>query len=280
MERSQSDTLPLANSVQIPQLGFGVYLSPPEVCTKSCLTALEAGYRHIDTAQYYANEKEVGQAVQKSNVDRKDVFLTTKILEAAGSVDASYAKCIESIEKLDPESGYVDLFLIHSPNSGAAKRKEMWQALERLYEDGKAKSIGVSNFGIKHIEELKQFAKVCPPHVNQIELHPWAQQRDAVEYCEKNSIVVEAYAPLVRNQKADNKTLKSITSKHNVSPNQVLIRYCLQKNWVPLPKSDTPERIRANADVFGFELDDKDMKALDDLDEGDAGAIVQAVDNY
>lgn len=280
MERSQSDTLPLANSVQIPQLGFGVYLSPPEVCTKSCLTALEAGYRHIDTAQYYANETEVGQAVKKSNVDRKDVFLTTKILEAAGSVDASYAKCIESIEKLDPEGVYVDLFLIHSPNSGAAKRKEMWQALERLYEDGKAKSIGVSNFGIKHIEELKQFAKVWPPHVNQIELHPWAQQREAVEYCEKNNIVVEAYAPLVRNQKADDKKLKGIASKHSVTPNQVLIRYCLQKNWVPLPKSDTPERIKANADVFGFDLDDKEMKALDDLDEGAAGAIVQAVDNY
>lgn len=101
-----------------------------------------------------------------------------------------------------------------------------------------------------------------------------------MEYCEKNNIIVEAYAPLVRNQKADNETLKSIASKHNVSPSQVLIRYCLQKNWVPLPKSDTPERIKANADVFGFDLDDKDMKALDDLDEGAEGAIVQAVDNY
>lgn len=170
MERSHTDTLPLANSVEIPQLGFGVYLSPPEVCVKSCLTALEAGYRHIDTAQYYGNEAEVGQAVQQSNVERKDVFLTTKILEAAGSVELSYSKCVESIGKLDPESGYVDLFLIHSPNPGAAKRKEMWQALERLYEEGKARSIGVSNFGIKHIDELKQYAKVWPPHVNQIEV--------------------------------------------------------------------------------------------------------------
>ncbi|WZH49663.1 Alcohol dehydrogenase [Fusarium acuminatum] len=280
MERSKSDTLPLANSVQIPQLGFGVYLSPPEVCVNSCLTALEAGYRHIDTAQYYGNEAEVGQAVQKSNVDRNDVFLTTKVLEAAGSVDLTYAKCVESIKKLDPESGHVDLFLIHSPNSGAVKRKEMWQALERLYEEGKAKSIGVSNFGIKHIDELKQFAKVWPPHVNQIELHPWNQQREAVEYCEKNNIVVEAYSPLVRNQKADDKTLNSIADKHKVTPSKVLIRYCLQKNWVPLPKSDTPDRIRANADVFEFDLDDKDMKTLDDLDEGAAGAIVQAVDNY
>lgn len=170
MERSQSDTLPLANSVEIPQLGFGVYLSPPETCVNSCLTALEAGYRHIDTAQYYGNEAEVGQAVQKSSVDRNDVFLTTKVLEAAGSVELTYAKCVESIKKLDPESGHVDLFLIHSPNPGAAKRKEMWLALERLYEEGKAKSIGVSNFGIKHIDELKQFAKVWPPHVNQIEV--------------------------------------------------------------------------------------------------------------
>ncbi|KAL6916936.1 hypothetical protein ACHAPO_006723 [Fusarium lateritium] len=280
MERSHTDTLPLANSVEIPQLGFGVYLSPPEVCVKSCLTALEAGYRHIDTAQYYGNEAEVGKAVQQSNLERKDVFLTTKILQAAGSVDLSYAKCVESINKLDPESGYVDLFLIHSPNPGAAKRKEMWQALERLYEEGKAKSIGVSNFGIKHIDELKQFAKVWPPHVNQIELHPWLQQRDAVSYCEKNNIAVEAYAPLVRNQKANDKTLGSIASKHSVTPSKVLIRYCLQKNWIPLPKSDTPERIRDNADVFAFELDDKDMKSLDDLDQGDAGAIVQAVDNY
>ncbi|RGP67694.1 alcohol dehydrogenase [Fusarium sporotrichioides] len=280
MERSHTDTLPLANSVEIPQLGFGVYLSPPEVCVKSCLTALEAGYRHIDTAQYYGNEAEVGEAVQQSNIERKDVFLTTKILEAAGSVDLSYSKCVESIKKLDPESGYVDLFLIHSPNPGAAKRKEMWQALERLYEEGRTKSIGVSNFGIKHIDELKQFAKVWPPHVNQIELHPWLQQRDVVSYCEKNNIAVEAYAPLVRNQKANDKTLGSIASKHNVTPSKVLIRYCLQKNWIPLPKSDTPERIRDNADVFGFELDDKDMKSLDDLDQGDAGAIVQAVDNY
>ncbi|KIL87364.1 hypothetical protein FAVG1_09068 [Fusarium avenaceum] len=280
MERSQSDTLPLANSVEIPQLGFGVYLSPPETCVNSCLTALEAGYRHIDTAQYYGNEAEVGQAVQKSTVDRNDVFLTTKVLEAAGSVELTYAKCVESIKKLDPESGHVDLFLIHSPNPGAAKRKEMWLALERLYEEGRAKSIGVSNFGIKHIDELKQFAKVWPPHVNQIELHPWNQQREAVEYCEKNNIVVEAYSPLVRNQKADDKTLNSIADKHKVTPSKVLIRYCLQKNWVPLPKSDTPDRIRANADVFEFDLDDKDMKTLDDLDEGAAGAIVQAVDNY
>lgn len=168
--RALVDALTLANSVKIPQLGFGVYKSPTDVCVKSCLTALENGYRHIDTAQFYGNEKEVGQAVQQSSVPRKDIFLTTKILSAAGSVDRSYQQCVESVGKLDPDGGYVDLFLIHSPNSGKEKRREMWQALEKLHQEGKAKSIGVSNFGIQHIEELKQFAKVWPPHVNQIEV--------------------------------------------------------------------------------------------------------------
>lgn len=168
--RSLTDTLALSNSIKIPQLGFGVYQSPTDVCIQSCLTALKHGYRHIDTAQYYGNEKEVGSAVQQSDLARKDVFLTTKILTAGGSVEKSYHSCVTSVKKLDPDSEYVDLFLIHSPNSGKDKVKEMWQALERLHSEGKAKSIGVSNFGIKHIEEMRQYAKVWPPHVNQIEV--------------------------------------------------------------------------------------------------------------
>ncbi|KAM5344253.1 hypothetical protein ACJ41O_012790 [Fusarium nematophilum] len=278
-KRSISDTISLANSIKIPQLGFGVYQSPTNVCVKSCLTALESSYRHIDTAQYYGNEEEVGRAVMRSGLQRKDVFLTTKILTAGGSVELSYAKCVDSIKKLDSEDGYVDLLLIHSPNGGQAARKEMWQALEKLYKEGKAKSIGVSNFGIKHIEELKKFAQVWPPHVNQVELHPWLQQRGIVEYCNNHGIVVEAYCPLVRNTKAEDKTLVGIAEKHGVTPSRVLIRYCLQKNWVPLPKSDNPGRIRANADVFSFDLDQEDMRTLDNLDQGPTGAIVQAVDN-
>jgi diketogulonate reductase-like aldo/keto reductase len=167
---SIDSTLTLPNSTKIPQLGFGVYKSPTDVCVQSCLTALQCGYRHIDTAQFYANEAEVGAAAQKSGIPRKDIYLTTKILSAAGSVEGSYAQCVESIRKLDPESGYVDLFLIHSPNSGAAARKEMWLALDMLYKEGKAKSIGVSNYGIQHIEEIKEFGQVWPPHVNQIEV--------------------------------------------------------------------------------------------------------------
>lgn len=167
-----TDLLPLPKcSTGIPRLGFGVYQSSPSQCVQSCLHALRAGYRHIDTAQFYANEAEVGRAVRDSGIKRSDVFLTTKILSAAGSVQKSYERCLASVEKIDPgKDGYVDLFLIHSPNCGMEKRKEMWLALERLYDEGKVRSIGVSNFGIGHIEEMKDYAKVWPPHVNQIEV--------------------------------------------------------------------------------------------------------------
>lgn len=298
-----TDLLPLPNcSAKIPRLGFGVYQSAPSQCMQSCLNALKAGYRHIDTAQFYANEAEVGKAVQQSGLKRSDVFLTTKVLSAAGSVEKSYGKCLASVEKLDPgENGYVDLFLIHSPNSGKEKRKEMWLALEKLFEEGKAKSIGVSNFGIGHIEELKSYAKVWPPHVNQIEvclssirsslspscgadtlleqLHPWCQQKTIDQYCQKHGIVVEAYCPLVRNYKANDPTLVEVSKKYGKSTAQVLIRYCMQKNWVPLPKSDNPERIVQNADIDGFKLAEEDMSKLDSLDQGASGAIVEAVDN-
>lgn len=166
-----TDTLPLpSTSVQIPRLGFGVYRSPTNQCVTSCLKALEAGYRHIDTAQFYANEAEVGEAIRKSGIPRDQIFATTKILSPAGSPEATYDKLLASVEKVGGAGGYVDLFLIHSSGSGSAGRKQLWQALERLYEEGKARAIGVSNFGAKHIEELKPWAKVWPPHVNQIEV--------------------------------------------------------------------------------------------------------------
>jgi diketogulonate reductase-like aldo/keto reductase len=157
-------------AAQIPRLGFGVYRSSTSQCIESCTTALKVGYRHIDTAQFYENEAEVGAAIRQSGLKRDDVFITTKILSAGGSFAKSLQKCIDSVDKIDGKEGYVDCFLVHSPNGGKEKRKEMWQALEKLYEIGKAKSIGVSNYGIGHIEEMKAYAKVWPPHVNQIEV--------------------------------------------------------------------------------------------------------------
>lgn len=169
MAAHNDDVLSLSNGVKIPQLGFGVYKSPVDLCLQSCATALEAGYRHIDTGQYYGNEKEVGLAVQRSNIPRHEVFLTTKILET-DTYEEDYAKCLRSVEALDPKDNFVDCFLIHSSNVGKEKRIQLWAVLERLYKEGKAKSIGVSNFGLQHIEELKQAATVWPPHVNQIEV--------------------------------------------------------------------------------------------------------------
>lgn len=175
-QRAITDTLTLANSAKLPQLGFGVYLSFGDLCSKACRVALDCGYRHIDSGQYYENEQAVGDAVKQSGLKRQDVFLTTKILFPAGSVQASYEQCLESVRKMDSADGYVDLFLIHSPSRGIDKVKEMWQALERLHAEGKAKSIGVSNFGIKHIEAMKDYAKVWPPHVDQIEVSQCAER--------------------------------------------------------------------------------------------------------
>ncbi|KAK7181444.1 hypothetical protein DPSP01_008672 [Paraphaeosphaeria sporulosa] len=277
---SLTSALTLPNSkYKIPHIGFGVYQSPLSTCVNSCLTAITAGYRHIDTAQYYANETSVGRAVRDSSVSRSELYITTKILSPGKDIESTYKSIEDSVEKLDGKNGYVDLFLIHSPNGGKESRKLMWQALEKAKANGKVRDIGVSNYGVGHIEEIKEFGQVWPPAVNQIELHPWCQQREAVEYCKKNNIVVEAYCPIVRNQKVDDKTLNEIANKHKTSPNQVLIRYALEKGWVPLPKSDSPKRIEKNADVYGFELDVKDMEILDGLDQGKSGAIVQAVSN-
>jgi len=276
--RSIGDTLALSTTPErhIPQLGLGTYLSPPQRTLNSCLAAFQAGYRQVDTGQYYENESEVGQAIQQSSIPREDIFVTTKILTAGASVEENYASCLESVNKI---GGYVDCFLIHSPSPGPKTCGEMWLALEKLYDEGKAKAIGVSNFGIVQIEKLKGVGSVWPPHVLQIELHPWTQQRELVQYCEKNGIVVQAYCPIVRNQKADNKKLVSIAEKHSVTPNQVLIRWSVQKGWVSLPKSDTPERIRLNADIYNFELDNNDTETLNGLDEGERGAIVMVAKN-
>ncbi|KAI4196523.1 MAG: hypothetical protein LQ350_006506 [Teloschistes chrysophthalmus] len=292
---SLTSTLPIPRSTYtMPRLGFGIYRSPTNVCVKSCLTALRSGYRHIDSAQFYGNETEMGEAVRQSGIPRSEIFLTTKILSAGGSPEKSYQKCLDSVRKIDgeEEGGYVDLFLIHSPSGGKEAVREMWQALERLVEEGKVRSVGVSNFGKGQIEGMKAYAKIWPPQVNQIELHPWCQQRTITSYCTSQEIIIQAYCPLVRNLKAHDKTLLALAEKHRKSTGQILIRYCLQKGWVPLPKSDTEERILANRDVYGgggggagggqggWEgLEEGDMEKLDALDEGSEGAIVEAVRN-
>ncbi|KAL9057629.1 MAG: hypothetical protein Q9162_002244 [Coniocarpon cinnabarinum] len=275
-----NSTLPLPNTtLTTPRLGFGITYRALHIVSVRLNIPARPGYRKIDSAQYYQNEQLVADAVAQSGMPREQLFLTTKQLSPAGSVDATYARVADSVRKLGGSSGYIDLMLIHTASGGPAARKTLWQAFERAHQEGKCKAIGVSNFGIGAIEELKSFAKVWPPHVNQVELHPWHQQREVVDYCQKNGIAVEAYCPLVRGMKNKDPTLVSIANKHGKDPGQVLVRYCLQKDWSPLPKSDTPSRIVSNAEVFGWELDADDMKKLDDCDQGSKGAIVETVRN-
>lgn len=277
MSLSIQDRSPLHNTkTSIPNLGFGVYQLYGQACQEAVLAALESGYRHIDSAQLYRNESDVGAAVQQSGVKRQDVFLTTKIRQSAGGFDKSYQSVVESIEKVGGKDGYVDLFLIHVPGTGRETREELWKVLEKVYDEGRAKAIGVSNYRPQHIDEMKEYAKIWPPHVNQVELHPWCQQQDIVQYCKDNSIVVAAYSPLSCGDHLNDPTLATVASKYKKSPAQILIRYALQKGWVPLPKSDNPERIKQNADVFDFTLSDEDMKTLDGLDRGKAGALFPA----
>lgn len=181
-ELTLTSTFPLLHSsARIPILGFGIYGSTKPTTIKSCLHALKTGYRHIDGAQYYRNELEMGEAARQSKIPRDQVFLTTKIISPGGSPENTYRKCLESVktigigedEKEDPaHPAYVDLFLVHTPNGGKESRKEMWLALERLQKEGRARSIGVSNFGVSHVEEMKEYASAWPPAVNQIEVWP------------------------------------------------------------------------------------------------------------
>ncbi|OCF34511.1 hypothetical protein I316_03552 [Kwoniella heveanensis BCC8398] len=260
---SSKTVITLNSGVKIPQLGFGVYLSPPEVTTKTVTTALEAGYRHIDSAQWYFNEEQVGAAVKDNSIPRSEIFITTKL----GHADKVVERLNESVTKIDPTSGgYVDLFLIHAPTAGPENRPKQWKALEDLVEQGKAKAIGVSNYGVKHLQEMEKYAQI-PPAVNQIELHPWCQQPAIVAYCQSHNIALEAYSPMVQGKKANDPTLTKIAEETGKSWAQVLIRWSLQRGFIPLPKSDTKERIISNMEVFDFELSDAQMDALNALDQ-------------
>ncbi|KAG5920438.1 hypothetical protein E4U61_007909 [Claviceps capensis] len=279
MSLSIQDRSPLHNTnTSIPNLGFGIYQLYGQACQKAILAALDAGYRHIDSAQIYRNESDVGAALKQSSLKREDVFLTTKISQSAGSFDKIYKSAVESIGMISGggKDGYVDLFLIHLPGTGRDSREELWKVLEKLYEEGRAKAIGVSNYRPQHVDEMKEYAKIWPPHVNQIELHPWCQQKEIVQYCRDNNIVVAAYSPLACGANLSDSTLTAVADKYKKSPAQILVRYALQKGWVPLPKSGNEERIKQNADVFDFALSEEDMKTMDGLDRGKAGALFPA----
>jgi len=257
-------TLPLNSGARIPQVGLGVWQSPSGNATrKAVLSAFEFGYRHVDTARAYDNEADVGAAVRSSGIPREQIFITTKLWDDDQGYDQALRAFDASLKRLGLD--YVDLYLLHWPVAG--KRLDSWRALERLFDEKRARSIGVSNFLVPHLEELLAKAKRVPA-VNQIELTPFLQRRETRALCRKHGIVVEAYSPLTHGQRLDHPVVLDITRRVGRSVAQVLLRWGVQHELVVLPKSTRPERIAENGSLFDFVLGEREMRQLDALEEG------------
>ncbi|CBF83986.1 aldo/keto reductase [Aspergillus nidulans FGSC A4] len=261
---SLKSTQKLLSGYEIPILGYGVYQTPTNVAENVTVEALKLGYRHIDSAAAYKNEKEVTAAIAKAGLSRSQVFLTTKIPPRANGYEAAKKSIEDSLKQANTE--YFDLILIHAPYGGKEGRLGTWKALVEAQKAGKTRSIGVSNFGVHHLEELQMYISSGGGgqiDVGQYELHPWLARPDIVDWLRKHGAVVQAYCPIVRNQRGDEPVLKELGKKYGKSAAQVLIRWSLQKGFVPLPKSVTPSRIKENAEVFDFELTEEDMAKLE-----------------
>lgn len=264
------DEVALANGVTIPCVGFGTYKNTdPAECLSSVREALAAGYRHVDTAQFYFNEENVGEAIRESGLPRNEIFLTTKVWNTSQGYDNTLRAFDESMGKLGLD--YLDLYLVHWPvakdyaTDYPSAFTQTWRALEKLYADGKVRAIGVCNCLKEHLNVLFDECKV-KPMVNQIEYHfgfSDPDQTEAAEFSRANGIVVEAWAPLCRGRAFGNPVLKAVAEKYGKTEAQILVRWCLQHETLPLPKTVSPARIRENADVFGFVISDEDMAALD-----------------
>jgi len=256
----------LNDGAEIPQFGFGVFQIPAEQTVTAVRTALDAGYRHIDTAQMYGNEAEVGRAIAESGVPREEIFVTTKLNNDCHGYDAALGALDESLCKLGFD--HVDLFLIHWPRPQEGRYVETWTALEKLKADGKARSVGVSNFTVEHLERLAERTGTVPA-VNQIELHPQFPQAVLRAYHAEHGIATEAWSPIGQGgDLLQDGRLRALADEHGRSPAQIVLRWHIQLGNIVFPKSVTPERIRENIDVFDFELSADDMAVVDGLDTG------------
>lgn len=256
-------TVYLNNDREMPLLGLGVYKLPDNKEAENAVaSALEAGYRLIDTASAYKNEESVGHGIAASGVARKDLFITSKIWNTAqrlGDVQGAFMRSLERL-RLD----YVDLYLIHWPVPGCYL--STWKELERILDSGRARAIGVCNFEIRHLEELKKISGIIPA-VNQIECHPLCYPAELVEYCQANGIQVQAYAPLARGAYLDNDIMCVLGTKYARTPAQVGLRWAVQKGIAVIPKSSDPERIRSNSQIFDFEIEEEDMDIIETLNQ-------------
>lgn len=266
--KNLTDTFRLASGAEIPCIGLGTWKAPDgDVAENAVRAALDAGYRHIDTAAIYRNEASVGEAILKSGIDRSEIFVTSKLWNKCRGYEMAFSAFERTMSKLGLD--YLDLYLIHWPASSAEYENwneinlETWRAMCELYKAGRIKSIGVSNFMPHHLEALMK----CEifPMVNQIEFHPGYTQWETVEYCKNHGIIVEAWSPLGSGRVLSDKRLADIASKYGKSVAQLCIRWCLQNGTLPLPKSVNPERIKENADVFDFEISKEDMQTINGL---------------
>jgi 2,5-diketo-D-gluconate reductase A len=270
MSADRVPTIELNDGKTIPQLGFGVFQIPPAETAEAVSTALEAGYRHIDTAEMYGNERGVGEALRASGLDRADVFITSKLNNGFHEPDVARKAFADTLAELG--SDYVDLFLIHwpLPTRYDGDFVSTWKALEEFRGDGRARSIGVSNFQVAHLERLAAESDVVPA-VNQVELHPYFQNGEVDAYGRAHGIKTEAWAPIAQGKVLDDPALAGIAEKYDKSPAQVVLRWHIQRGNIVFPKSTTPSRIRENIELFDFELDQADVSAIDALDKGEAG---------
>jgi diketogulonate reductase-like aldo/keto reductase len=251
------------NGIDIPQFGLGVYLAKRgRECRKAVRWALETGYRHIDTASSYENEKEVGEAVNDSGIKREEIFITTKLWNDDQGYENTLKAFDKSLKTLNTR--YIDLYLIHWPVKD--KRKESWQAFEKIYNSGYCHSIGVSNYMINHLKELFTYANIIPA-LNQVEFSPYLYQKELLDFCTNNKILLGAYAPLTRVKKLSDPRLQSLAKLLNKTPAQILIRWAIEHDLVVTPKSVHKELILENANVFDFCLDESHMKVLDNINE-------------
>ena len=259
-------TIKLNETIEIPALGFGVFQIPQEQTKDSVVNAIQAGYRHIDTAQSYMNETEVGEGIKASGIDRSELFVTTKVWIENVNYENTLKSIERSLERLQLD--YIDLVLIHQPYNDVYGS---WKALEELQENGKIKAIGVSNFGVDRVVDLGIHSNV-QPQVNQIEINPFHQQEDEVQSLQKEGVLVEAWAPFAegKNNLFSNETLQNIGDKYGKSIAQVVLRWLVEKDIVVLAKSVNPERMKQNLDIFDFELTDEDKAQIATLDSNDS----------